>query len=263
MPEGPEVKIASDFYNLYFKDCKIDSFEILTDYYEKKYGEVFDELNKKIKGKSQSSFTIGKNGFIQLDQNRYFNFHLGMTGGWNLDLEKHCHFKVTSGDKALYYKDVRKFGKMRVVDAEAIRAKHTKEFDSLHFDYDIKAHFNYLKEKVNKDSPICKVLLDQKRFPGVGNYIKCEILYAAKTHPERKWGDLSDKKIKDILVQSQDIMQRSYKTGGAELKDFKNPFHTSEFKLKIYGQKFDPEGNKVISQTTKDQRRSWWSKVQK
>jgi formamidopyrimidine-DNA glycosylase len=259
MPEGPEVKIASDFYNLYFKDSVIDSFEVLTDYYDKKYGHIFEELNEKICGRYQPSFTIGKNGFIQLDKNRFFNFHLGMTGGWHLEPEKHCHFNITSGDKTLYYKDVRKFGKMRVLELEQIQNKHIKEFDSLHPDYDIKAHFDFLKEKVNKESPICKILLDQKKFPGVGNYIKCEILYASKIHPEKKWGKLSDSKIKDVLVQSKDVMQRSYQTGGAELKDFKNPFHTSEFTLKIYGKTHDPLGNEVMKGMTKDQRRSWWS----
>ena len=59
-------------------------------------------------------------------------------------------------------------------------------------------------------------------------------------------------------------MQRSYLSGGAELKDFKNPFNTSIFKLKVYGKKEDEFGNIIKSITTSDQRKSWYCpKIQK
>ena len=32
-------------------------------------------------------------------------------------------------------------------------------------------------------------------------------------------------------------MNQSYKNGGAELKDFKNPFKNSNYQLEIYGKK--------------------------
>ena len=42
MPEGPEVKIASSYYNSFFDGAKNIKFELLTEYYEKKYTDVFD-----------------------------------------------------------------------------------------------------------------------------------------------------------------------------------------------------------------------------
>ena len=106
--------------------------------------------------------------------------------------------------------------------------------------------------------------MDQRFFPGVGNYIKSEALYAAKLHPEKQWGKLSSKKVKELLLATKDIMQRSFASGGAELKDFKNPFHVSKFELKVYGNKEDRYGNEVVSSTTSDQRKSWYCpKVQK
>jgi hypothetical protein len=44
MPEGPEVKIASTFYNEFFNGSKNIQFEILTEYYEAKYFSVFDAI---------------------------------------------------------------------------------------------------------------------------------------------------------------------------------------------------------------------------
>ena len=47
MPEGPEVKIASNFYNDFFENKEV-KFEIITDYYSKKYDEVFKFINNNL-----------------------------------------------------------------------------------------------------------------------------------------------------------------------------------------------------------------------
>lgn len=264
MPEGPEVKIASSYYNNFFENSKNIKFDLLTEYYEKKYSEVFEILNSHISSHFQPTITIGKNLFIPLTNGLYFNFHLGMTGGWSEENIKHCHFRVRSGSKELFFKDVRKFGKMRILNLEELEKKHVKEFDMLNDDYDFNMHFDYLKKKISPTKSVCSTLMDQRFFPGVGNYIKSEALYASKIHPEKKWGQLSTKKITNLISKTQEIMQSSYASGGAELKDFKNPFHSSDFKLNVYGKKEDPNGLKIISKLTSDQRKSWYCpKLQK
>ena len=264
MPEGPEVKIASTYYNRFFEGSKNMHFSLLTEYYEKKYAHVFETVNKYHPNKYKPTFTIGKNIFLPLSNGLFFNFHLGMTGGWNLENIKHCHFRVSSQDRNLYFRDVRKFGKMRILSLEELQNKHFKSFDLLNDAYDFDKHIDYLNQKVSSSKSVCSTLMNQSFFPGVGNYIKSEALYAAKIHPEKKWGDLSPKKVKQLLLSTQDIMQRSFTSGGAELKDFKNPFHVSEFELKVYDKKEDEYGNEVISSTTSDQRKSWYCpKVQK
>ena len=84
-------------------------------------------------------------------------------------------------------------------------------------------HLTFLNEKVNPKKSICSTIMDQKFFPGVGNYIKSESLYATKIHPEEKWGNLSRKMRIDLIKKTKEVMKNSYKSGGAELKDFKNP----------------------------------------
>ena len=258
MPEGPEVKIASTYYNEFFKGSKNIQFETLTEYYETKYYTVFDTIKSHLSKTFQPSYTIGKNIFIPLKNKQTFNFHLGMTGGWSERLVKHCHFRVFSGSKELFFRDIRKFGKMRILSQEDIQKKHTIEFDLLNDLYDFDAHFTYLKTKINPKKSVCSALMNQSLFPGVGNYIKSEALYFSKLHPEKKWGELSDKTIKQLILNTQDIMQGSYSTGGAELKDFKNPFNESTFSLHVYGKKTDNKGNKVESMLTSDQRKSWF-----
>ena len=106
--------------------------------------------------------------------------------------------------------------------------------------------------------------MDQKYFPGVGNYIKSEGLYASKIHPEEKWGNLNKDMRINLIKNITRVMNNSYKSGGAELKDFKNPFHSSKFKLKIYGKKHTEKNDLVTSKITSDSRKTWFcSKQQK
>ncbi len=260
MPEGPEAKIASDYFNNFFKNSLNVKYELLTKYYENKYFDVFDTINNKKKDFSES-FTIGKNIFININKDLIFNFHLGMTGGWSMYNIKHCHFKVKNTNKELYFIDVRKFGKMKILTKTEFEKKFNPQIDILNINYNKNIHLKFLKENIKTKKSVCSVIMDQRFFPGVGNYIKSEVLFACKIHPEKKWNSLSTKKINVLLDELNKIMTHSYLSGGAELKDFKNPFNSSEFQLKIYGKTETPLKNKVTSIITSDNRKTWFCKV--
>ena len=122
MPEGPEVKIASDYFNEFFLLSKKVNFEIISEYYDQKYYDVFSTINDNL-DTFQPTFTIGKNIFLKLKDNQIFNFHLGMTGGWSNELIKHCHFRVSDGKNEIFFKDVRKFGKMKILNQSEFNHK--------------------------------------------------------------------------------------------------------------------------------------------
>ena len=106
-------------------------------------------------------------------------------------------------------------------------------------------HLTFLSETISPRRSTCSVLMDQKYFPGVGNYIKSEALFAAKIHPEEKWQNLTNKEKSNLILQTQNIMVKSYQYGGAELRDFKNPSHKSQFKLNIYGRKYTDQKHPI------------------
>ena len=101
MPEGPEVKIASDYLNNHFESNKKINFEIITDYYKNKYLDVFTVIKNYLNVFTQS-YTIGKNIFIDLDKNKIFNFHLGMTGGWSKEKKNIVIFVFTMINKNFF-----------------------------------------------------------------------------------------------------------------------------------------------------------------
>ena len=113
MPEGPEVKIASDYFNNFFSQSKKIEFKVTSKYYHQKYLDVFDTIKHNLNS-FKATFTIGKNIFWELSSNKILNLHLGMTGGWERDLVKHCHFRVSNGKKEIFFRDIRKFGKIKI-----------------------------------------------------------------------------------------------------------------------------------------------------
>ena len=261
MPEGPEVKIASDYFNEFFLSSKKIKFEIISEYYDKKYSNVFNTINKLLKT-HKKTYTIGKNIFLELGDDLIFNFHLGMTGGWSNELVKHCHFRVFDCKNEMFFRDVRKFGNMKIITQSQFNEKHNPKHDLLNKSYNLKIHLNYLETKIKEKKSICSIIMDQKYFPGVGNYIKSESLYISKVHPEEKWGNLNQDMKINLIRNIQKIMNDSYKSGGAELKDFKNPFNPSKFKLQIYGKKYTLQNNLVISKKTTDSRKTWFCSEQ-
>jgi len=259
MPEGPEAKIMSDYLNTFFLNNPIVKVESLNEYFEKKYQDVLKNLKQYLIGKTIISFTVGKNTFINLNKNLYYRYHLGMTGSWIKSYRKHCHFKISSSNSDLYFLDIRKFGKHNIINQQDIKEHYKSEFDMLNKNYNYILHLKHLKSKIRSNKNICTVLMDQKKFPGIGNYIKSEVLFASKIHPDTNWGQLKETDIQNILLNAKKIMEKSYVDGGAELKDFKNPLYNSIFELSVYGKENDPYGNKISKKKTKDQRRTWWS----
>ena len=147
MPQGPEVKIASDYFNEFFSDSKKLEFEIVSEYYQDKYSDIFETVSNNL-NTSNPTYTIGKNIFLNLENNQIFNFHLGMTGGWSDELIKHCHFRVFDSKNEIFFKDVRKFGKMKIITKSQFNKKYNPDYDLLNKTYNLKIHLNYLERTI-------------------------------------------------------------------------------------------------------------------
>ena len=116
--------------------------------------------------------------------------------------------------------------------------------------------------KISSNLEICKILLNQKYFPGVGNYLKSEILFALKIHPNRKWNTIKKANHKNICIITRQITLEAYSRGGAELRDFKNPNSKSEFKLKVYGKQKTDGNIDVLKIKSKDNRTTFYCSFQ-
>jgi len=259
MPEGPEVKIVADYLNNQLKRKNIISFDYCSQPYRKKYNYLINRLNQFTPFEFKEVFCIGKTSFLQLDKQNYFSFHLGMTGKWSQKIEKHTHLSIkTQDNKTMYFHDTRRFGNIKLINTQEIESKYFKDRDLLNSDTSIEENTAFLIKNIKSNIEICKILLNQKYFCGVGNYLKSEILYKARIHPHRKWKDLNKNEILQICKFTKKIITESYKSGGAELRDFNNPNKDSSLNLQAYGRDEDSHGRKIKNEITKDNRRTFW-----
>ena len=265
MPEGPEVKIVADFINKKLKNKTITDLNYCSKPYKQKYGELIKELNQFTPIKFEKVFCIGKASFLKIGKHHYFSYHLGMTGKWSEIKEKHSHLIIKTSDQdQLYFTDTRRFGNIKLLKEGNILKKYPKDRDLLNYSTSIKKNVDYLIKNIHTDQEVCKVLLNQKYFCGVGNYLKSEILYHSKIHPHKRWSDLNRKEITNLCKFSREIMKKAYVSGGAELRDFKNPKKDSKLQLNAYGKKIDSKKRLIVNDITKDQRRTYWCpKIQK
>jgi formamidopyrimidine-DNA glycosylase len=124
--------------------------------------------------------------------------HLGMTGellvaGRGHEPGKHDHLVIRQAKRALVFRDPRMFGALKF--AATAEPDWWKELppDVLSSGFTKDAVLRYAGRRAG--IPLKAVLLQQERFPGVGNWMADEILWRCGFHPARKAGTLSEEEV--------------------------------------------------------------------
>jgi len=265
MPEGPEVKITTDFLNN-FVGKSFHSFAILSGRYTKTDGIPNTEVAG-LPAKISSVNCKGKFIYFTLTDEilnkKYYLFNtLGMTGMWSEKESKHSRFVIYfDDDTRLFYNDIRNFGTLKFVHAKKELDKKINSLgpDILKADIDWQGYRNRFLKKPNKT--IAECLMSQSTISGVGNYLKAEILYATKISPNRLIKDITNNEWHKLYFETITIAQRSYKLGGATIESYRQPNGEKGLysrRFAVYNQKSDPLGNEVIKETTADKRTTHW-----
>jgi len=267
MPEGPEVTRIAHELNIYLKNKILLSINILSgSKYVKKapnnYQEFIDKLPLKIEGVKNK----GKLIYFIFDKYNYMINHLIMTGFWGHEKGKYASLEFElEGDKKLYFCDARKFVFVEFLDSKReldIKLSQLGPDFLNNDDFDLDLFTKILKKR--KKSNISTILMNQKIISGIGNYLKSEILYAARINPHRSVASLNEEDIDKLFKEGKRIIKASYRMGGTSKKDY---VHVDGSKgtfqdfLKVYGKKEDEFGNKIVAEKTKDGRTTYWVPV--
>jgi len=153
----------------------------------------------------------------------WFGIHLGMTGELRLEKPgfapaKHDHLVLRQAKHVLVFQDARMFG--RVLFAESVEmpkwwAKIAPDLISKEFTERALAEF--LKRRAR--APIKAVLLMQKRFPGIGNWMADEILWRAEIHPKQPAGSLDAAMTKALYREIQTVCREALRIIGKKWDD--------------------------------------------
>lgn len=140
-----------------------------------------------------SSAAHGKQLLFTFSGDLFLGIHLGMSGKLLSAVpefvpDKHDHLVLVMSRSALVFSDYRMFGKVRLAKGQTLTKGQTLPEWWTHLPpqpqdpaFDL-AHFqNILQRSPNR--PLKALLLDQKYFPGIGNWMADEILWRARLHP--------------------------------------------------------------------------------
>lgn len=227
---GQKIKAVNVLWSNIIKDPTVEDFK------QNLIGETFLSINRR-----------GK--FLLFETTDYIMIsHLRMEGKYRLESEeqpltKHTHviFSLNNG-KELRYLDVRKFGKMSLVEkAKAYEHPSLKGLGPEPNEELTLSHVStFLK---NRKRSIKACLLDQKMVAGIGNIYADEILFASGIHPERQGHTLSSTeqhKLKEAIVT---IMEKAVRAGGTTIRTYANAFGDSgsfQNQLMVYGKEGEP-----------------------
>ncbi|MEO5668363.1 MAG: DNA-formamidopyrimidine glycosylase family protein [Bdellovibrionota bacterium] len=219
MPELAEVETARLRMEKALKGKKLDVAFIDT-----KDRIVFDKASPaSVKRALQGAKVIGsgrkgKYFWLELDRKPWPVFHLGMSGhveilgakgferiwgrsetkpdGSATERPRFCKMLLTSADVQAAITDPRRFGRIRLAKNPLKEAPISKLGPDPLIDPPTAKELQILLTK--RALPIKALLLDQKLFAGVGNWLADEILFQAGIAPQRPGKDLGAAEIKKL-----------------------------------------------------------------
>jgi formamidopyrimidine-DNA glycosylase len=166
------------------------------------------KIRRGLKGKKLTGIeTKGKQMRFVFEE-ASLGLHLGMTGkllvkGKQHEPGRHDHLVIRQTKRSLVFRDARMFGALKfdIVAEPDWWAKLPPEVVSRAFT--LKAVTEHLRRR--KGSPLKAVLLQQERFPGVGNWMADEILWRCGFHPARKAGTLSEEEAETFWRETKQL----------------------------------------------------------
>jgi formamidopyrimidine-DNA glycosylase len=166
-----------------------------------------------------------KNVVVAVDSGRLV-VNLGMTGRLLLTAgrdEDPSHLGVRiglDGDRELRYHDVRRFGRLRLMDAgEFARWDAALGVEPLGRAFST----GWLEEAAGRSRVPVKVwLMDQRRVVGVGNIYASEALFRARVDPRRPANTLSRQELARVRAGVRGVLRESIAFRGTTLLDYRD-----------------------------------------
>ncbi|MFA7662938.1 MAG: bifunctional DNA-formamidopyrimidine glycosylase/DNA-(apurinic or apyrimidinic site) lyase [Patescibacteria group bacterium] len=240
MPELPEVETIKNDLDSLLVNKKIKAVKFLDDKKASKDQKLFlaQTVGVKIKAVRRRAKMI----IIDLSNKDHLIVHLKMTGQLifvtkntiaggghpikhdltNLpNKSTRIIFDFSNGSK-LFFNDTRKFGWIKLVNSEELKAIEDK-YGPEPLDKNFRPH-DFYKLIYQKNIPIKPLLLDQKIIAGIGNIYASEACFCAGINPLRKASDLTQAEIKKLYNCIIRILTLAIKKRGTSSETYVDAF---------------------------------------
>ena len=214
MPEGPEIRRSVDDLEKQIAGRKIDRIYFGLD--------SLAGWDKRLAGATVIQVrSCGKAIVIQLDNGLNIYSHNQLYGRWYFcdtqnypDIKRQLRLAIDcQGQSALLYSA----SDIAVLDHDEL-ARHPFLSklgpDVLSSSTTVELIVERLKSGKYRNRQLAGVLTDQSFVAGLGNYLRCEILYYSQHHPRVRSCDLNDEQLRFLANAIIDLARQSYQTGG-------------------------------------------------
>jgi formamidopyrimidine-DNA glycosylase len=245
VPELPEVEVTRRRIAPQLVGRRLRSVRTTGDSY------VFltrpDRLRRALRGRTVAALSRqGKYLIAELDDGRRLLLHLGMTGqlfsgtaasvrllvagtrqalapeqqlGFRPDGHTHLRLAFDDDGPEVYFRDVRKFGKLLLLSPGESCAR----LDRLGPDaLDVQGE-QLFRATRRRAVAIKQLLLDQSVIAGVGNIYADEALFLAGIRPGRRAARLTRRECAALAAAVVRVLRRSIETGGSSIRDYVTP----------------------------------------
>jgi len=164
----------------------------------------------------QSAEARGKQMLFRFGEDGWLGIHLGMAGklfreeSSEYTRHKHDPLVLATSREVLVFRDTRTFGRIRW--QASLELPHwwtsigpdllSKDFKRADLETVLRKHAG---------SPLKPILLDQRYFPGIGNWMADEILWRSAIHPESRAGDLDQSQVKALYRRIRAVCRDALK----------------------------------------------------
>jgi formamidopyrimidine-DNA glycosylase len=232
MPELPEVEVVRKGLAKHVKNRKISNAKVRNNRALRNF-----KFSTKTFEKTVAGFTInsverrGKFLWMTLkNSSQAISAHLGMSGQMLMvkkEEKPSTHARVTfdfsDTKRSLHFIDQRTFGWVNLEELVEAKDKRLVPQSVLHISPDLFEETFDLDKTISnikkRKTGIKQALLNQEIVAGIGNIYADEALWLAKTHWADVCENLSEKKIKEILISAKEVMAKALEKGGTSFDD--------------------------------------------
>lgn len=170
-----------------------------------------------------SSAAAAKQMLFHFSGDHWLGVHLGMSGELtqqpaNHETRRHDHLVLVQASQCLVFTDPRMFGRVRHDQGPTPPAWWTELPPALLSRAFTAAAVGAFLAR-HPRAPLKAVLLDQARFPGVGNWMADEILWRAALHPRRPAGSLTSDEVTTLHRECRWVAREALATIGRTFTD--------------------------------------------
>ena len=155
------------------------------------------------------------------------------------DEHTHLQFRMEGEGPDVYFRDVRKFGKVQWLEA----GSPAPRLERLGVDALLATGEIFFRATRGRKVTIKAILLDQSVCAGIGNIYADEALFISGVRPGRAARRVTRRDCDAMAAAVRQVLNRSIETGGSSISDYISPDGsdgTYQDERKVYGRKGEP-----------------------